>query len=98
MIDYKAILTQKLEEQLDEKMKRVVRQGKIVRKQVARKGFKVYRSKGGKLKQKRMTVAEKRRRKLASVRSWKKNKSSRMTRLLRKRKVSMLRRKAIFGG
>jgi len=98
MKDYKAILDEKLEARLDEKFKRVVRAGKIVRKQVARKGFKIVRSKGGKLKQKRMTVAEKRTRKIASTRAWKKNKSSRMTRVVRKRKISMMRRKALMGG
>ena len=75
---------------------RVVRAGKIVKKVKPRKGFKVIRS-GGKIKMKRMTFQEKRTRKVATTKAWRKGKSSRIVKSARKLKISLRKRKSIFG-
>lgn len=79
------------------RFKRVVRGGKMVRKRVTRKGFKIVRAAGGRVKIKRMSPQEKRNRHIALMRAWKKGKAARVVKSKRKTKRSMLKRKAIFG-
>ena len=79
------------------RFKRVVRAGKMVRKRVVRKGFKIVRAAGGRVKMKRMSPVEKRNRHIALMRAWKKGKASRVVKSQRKTKRSLLKRKAIFG-
>lgn len=92
--DIIALLESKLDALLEARFKRVIRGGKMVRKQVARKGFKVVRGAGGKMKMKRMTPQEKRKRHIAMMRAWKKGKAARVIKSQRKVKRSMLKRKA----
>lgn len=91
----------KLEELLDTlteaKFKRVVRGGKIIRKRVVRKGFKLVRKAGGKMSIKRMSPKEKINRHRALQRAWRKGKAARLIKQNRKTKRSLLKRKAIFG-
>jgi len=86
-----------LDELLFERVKRVIRGGTLIKKQVAKKGFKLVKKAGGKITQKRMSVAEKRNRHIAMVRSWKSNKVGRVKSTLRHRVVSMRKRAAVFG-
>lgn len=79
------------------RFKRVVRGGKMVKKRVVRKGFKIVRAAGGRVKVKRMSPIEKRNRHMALMRAWKKGKAARVVKSARKTKRSMLKRKAIFG-
>lgn len=91
------LLETKLDSLLEAKFKRVIRSGKIIRKRVSRKGFKLVRRAGGKISMKRMSPQEKRNRHIALMRAWKKGKASRVIKSQRKVKRSMLKRKAIFG-
>jgi hypothetical protein len=78
-------------------MVRKVRKGKIVRKvKVKRKGFKVVRQ-GSKVKFVRMTPQEKRRRRMAARRSWRKGKAARLVRRQRQFKKSKVRMKTLYG-
>ena len=92
-----ARLDEKLDQLLEARFKRVVRQGKLIRKRVVRKGFKLVRATGGKQKVKRITPQEKRKRFLSMKRAWRKGKAARVVKAQRKMKRSMLKRKAIFG-
>lgn len=95
--DILALLSEKLDLIMEARFKRVVRGGKVIRKKVSRPGFKFVRSAGGSFKIKRMSPQEKRNRKLALKRAWKKGKSARVVKAQRKTKRSMLKRKAIIG-
>lgn len=75
---------------------RVVRAGKLTRKIKARKGFKVLR-RGNKVKMKRMTFQEKRKRHLVMLKVWRKGHASRAIKSHRKLVISLRKRKSIFG-
>lgn len=77
-------------------MKRVVRNGKIVRKvKVKRPGFKVVRN-GNRIKFVRMTAKEKRARRIAARKSWRVAKSSRLNKSKRTMKRSKVRMKMLY--
>jgi hypothetical protein len=76
---------------------KVVRGGKMVMKVKPKKGFKVTKGKGGQIKLKRMSFQEKRHRKMAMVKAWRKGKASRVIKTKRKLKISLRKRKSIFG-
>lgn len=90
-------LNEKLDELLEARFKRVVRGGKMVRKQVVRKGFKLVRKAGGRMGVKRISPKEKINRHRALLKAWRKGKAARIVKSQRKTKRSMLKRKAIFG-
>jgi hypothetical protein len=90
-------LSYKLDELTEARFKRVVRGGKMVRKQVVRKGFKLVKRAGGKMKIQRMSPVEKRHRHMSMMKAWRKGKAGRVIKSARKTKRSMLKRKAIFG-
>lgn len=85
-------------EELDEvMMKRVVRNGKIVKKvAVKRKGFKVI-NRGGKITFKRMTQQEKKSRRKGARKAWKVGKSARKVKSNRTLKRSKVRIKTLHG-
>lgn len=78
-------------------MKRVVRNGKIVRKvKVKRKGFKVVR-KGNSVKFVRMTQKEKRARRKAARKAWRVGKAARKQKAKRTMVRSKVRMKTLYG-
>ena len=78
-------------------MKRVVRNGKIVRKvKVKRKGFKVVR-KGNSVKFVRMTQKEKRARRKAARKTWRDGKAARKQKAKRSMIRSKVRMKTLYG-
>lgn len=78
-------------------MKRVVRNGKIVRKvKVKRKGFKVVR-KGNSVKFVRMTQKEKRARRKAARKAWRVGKAARKQKAKRTMIRSKVRMKTLYG-
>lgn len=78
-------------------MKRVVRNGKIVRKvKVKRKGFKVVR-KGNSVKFVRMTQKEKRARRKAARKAWRVGKAARKQKARRSMIHSKVRMKTLYG-
>ena len=78
-------------------MKRVVRNGKIVRKvKVKRKGFKVVR-KGNSVKFVRMTQKEKRARRKAARKAWRVGKAARKHKAKRSMIRSKVRMKTLYG-
>lgn len=78
-------------------MKRVVRNGNIVRKvKVKRKGFKVVRH-GNSVKFVRMTPKEKRARRKAARKAWRVGKAARKTKTKRTMIRSKVRMKALYG-
>lgn len=78
-------------------MKRVVRNGKIVRKvKVKRKGFKVVR-KGNIVKFVRMTQKEKRARRKAARKAWRVGKAARKQKAKRSMIRSKVRMKTLYG-
>ena len=86
------------EEFLNEaRFKRVVRRGKVVRKMQARKGFRIVRAKGGKLKMRRVSPMERRKMHLAMQRAWRVGKASRLQKAKRMRIRSLTKRKTMFG-
>lgn len=89
-----ALLESKIDALMEARFKRVVRGGKIIRKRTVKKGFKIVRGAGGKIKVKRMSPQEKRKRHIALMRAWKKGKAARVIKSNRKMKRSMLKRKA----
>jgi hypothetical protein len=76
---------------------RVVRAGKVVKKVKPKKGFKILR-KGMAVKMKRMSFQEKRTRRMAMRAVWRKGKASRVIKSKRKLKISLRKRRVIFGG
>ena len=91
------LLEEKLDALLEARFKRVIRGGKIIRKKISRPGFKFVRTAGGGSKLKRMSPKEKRNRKIALKKSWRKGKAARIVKSQRKTKRSMLKRKATIG-
>lgn len=91
------LLEEKLDSLLEARFKRVIRGGKIIRKKVSRPGFKFVRTTGGGTKLKRMSPKEKRNRKIALKKAWRKGKAARIVKSQRKTKRSMLKRKATIG-
>lgn len=83
------ILLEMGEETLGEAYKFVIRKGKKIRKKKPRKGFKVI---GGKYK--KMSSGERMRRKIAQRKGAKKRKAKK-SQILRKRKISMKKRKTM---
>lgn len=79
------------------RFKRVVRKGKVVRKMQARKGFRIIRAKGGKLKMRRVTPMERRKMHIAMQRAWRKGKAARLQKSKRMRIRSLIKRKTVFG-
>lgn len=75
---------------------RVIRGGKLTKKVKPRLGFKILRH-GSKIKMKRMTFKEKRVRKLAMKKAWRKGHASRVVKQKRKMLISLRKRKSIFG-